>query len=261
MKNVVVIGVGAMGTALIAAAKAANGQLNISVTDKDEAKAQSAINQLDVTKADDSDIAAAELIVIAVKPQDISAVLAELNPKLNKSQTVLSIAAGITLEKLTTLVPNAVSVRCMPNTPALVGKGFSTVSVLPNSEPIHLSRATEFLAAAGTVLAIDEKLQDSFTAIHGSGPAYVFLLIEALVAAAMAQGISEADATAAVIETIAGAAALIAETNESAATLRQRVTSKGGTTEAALQVFADGGFTELVAQAVAAAKQRAAELG
>ncbi len=261
MRNVVVIGVGAMGTALIAAAKSADDQLQISVSDKDETKVIAATNSLDVAVADDSAMTSAELIVIAVKPQDITKVLTELNPKLTKSQTVLSIAAGVTLEKLNQLVPNATAVRCMPNTPALVGKGLSTLSVAANTDAIHLARATEFLAAAGKVMVIPEELQDSFTAIHGSGPAYVFLLIEALVAAAVAQGISEKDATTAVIETIAGAAALIAETGESASELRQRVTSPGGTTEAALAVFATGGLTQLVAQAVAAAKQRAAELG
>jgi len=261
MRNVVVIGVGAMGTALIAAAKTADAQLEISVTDKDETKVMAAKKSLNVALADDSTISSAELIVIAVKPQDISKVLIELNPKLTKSQTVLSIAAGVTLDKLTQLVPNATPVRCMPNTPALVGSGLSTLSVLENTDAIHLKRATEFLAAAGKVMVIPEELQDSFTAIHGSGPAYVFLLIEALVAAAISQGISEADATAAVIETVAGAAALIAKTGESASTLRERVTSPGGTTEAALSVLAAGGFSQLVAQAVAAAKQRAAELG
>jgi pyrroline-5-carboxylate reductase len=261
MRNVVVIGVGAMGTALIAAAKTADAQLQISVTDKDETKVMAAIKSLNVELADDNTISSAELIVIAVKPQDISKVLAELNPKLTKSQTVLSIAAGVRLDKLIQLVPNATLVRCMPNTPALVGHGLSTLSVKENTDAIHLERATEFLTAAGKVMVIPEELQDSFTAIHGSGPAYVFLLIEALVAAAIAQGISETDATAAVIETVAGAAALIAKTGESASTLRERVTSPGGTTEAALNVFAAGGFSQLVAQAVAAAKQRAAELG
>jgi len=261
MRNVVVIGVGAMGTALIAAAKSADAQLQISVSDKDETKVSAATKSLNVAIADDRAITSAELIVIAVKPQDIANVLTELNPRLNKSQTVLSIAAGVTLEKLNQFVPNATTVRCMPNTPALVGKGLSTLSVLANPDPIHLERATEFLTAAGKVMVIPEELQNSFTAIHGSGPAYVFLLIEALVAAAVAQGISEKDATAAVVETIAGAAALIAETGESASTLRHRVTSPGGTTEAALEVFAAGGFGQLVAQAVAAAKQRAAELG
>jgi pyrroline-5-carboxylate reductase len=261
MKKIVVIGVGAMGSALIAAVKSANPELVISVLDKDQSKVASAISSLNVLAGDDAAIMAADLIVLAVKPQDLLLVLEELNPKLNSSQTVLSIAAGIKLAKLATALSSATAVRCMPNTPALVGRGFSTISVLPNTDQIHLDRAISFLAPAGKTMVIAEELQDSFTAIHGSGPAYVFLLIEALVAAAEEQGISTADATAAVIETIAGAAELIAKTGESASLLRERVTSPGGTTQAALGVFAEGGFSQLVAKAVAAAKQRAAELG
>lgn len=261
MRNVVVVGVGAMGTALIAAAKSKNPNLMVSVMDKDSTKVEAAVNELGVVAADNDAILNAELIVIAVKPQDINSVLAELNPLLNEKQTVLSIAAGVSLAKLSQLITSAVSIRCMPNTPALIGRGFTTVSANSNTEGMHLARAIEFLSAAGKVMVIAEELQDSFTAIHGSGPAYVFLLIEALVNAAIEQGISESDATSAVIETVAGAAELILQTGESAQDLRNRVTSPGGTTAAALNVFNEGGLSELVSKAVAAAKQRAAELG
>jgi pyrroline-5-carboxylate reductase len=246
MKQVVVIGAGAMGSALIAAAKQADQDLKISVIDKDQSKVATAISELNVIAGDDAAIATAELIVLAVKPQNLMDVLVELDSKLSQDQTVLSIAAGINLTKLSQGLSKATAVRCMPNTPALVGKGFTTISVL---QP------------AGTTMVIPEALQDSFTAIHGSGPAYIFLLIEALVAAAQEQGISAADATAAVIQTVAGAAELIAKSAEPASVLRERVTSPGGTTQAALAVLTAGGFTQLVTAAVAAAKQRAAELG
>jgi pyrroline-5-carboxylate reductase len=261
MKNIVVVGVGAMGSALIAAVKSANPEFVISVIDKDQPKVATAISNLGVTTGDDAAIMTADLIVLAVKPQDLLAVLANLDPKLNSSQTVLSIAAGIKLAKLASALSSATPVRCMPNTPALIGRGFSTISVLPNTDQIHLDRAISFLAPAGKTMVIPEQLQDSFTAIHGSGPAYVFLFIEALITAAEEQGIPATDARTAVIETISGAAELIAQTGESASLLRERVTSPGGTTEAALEVFAEGGFTQLVAKAVAAAKQRAVELG
>lgn len=260
MKQVVVIGVGAMGTALIAAAKNKNSNLAVSVLDKDSEKVAQATKDLGVLVADDAAIAAAELILLAVKPQDVSKVLADLGAKLQKSQTLLSIAAGVSLDKLSSAT-SATVIRCMPNTPALVGRGFTTISANPDTDSIHLDRAIEFLSSAGETLVIPEKLQDSFTAIHGSGPAYVFLLIEALTAAAQAQGIPRDDATRAVIATVAGAAELISQTGEAASTLREKVTSPGGTTAAALAVFNDAGFTQLVAAAVAAAKQRAAELG
>ena len=261
MKQVVFIGAGAMGSALIAAAKQADQDLKISVIDKDQSKVATAISELNVIAGDDAAIATAELIVLAVKPQNLMDVLVELDSKLSQDQTVLSIAAGINLTKLSQGLSKATAVRCMPNTPALVGKGFTTISVLPDTAQVHLDRAISFLQPAGTTMVIPEALQDSFTAIHGSGPAYIFLLIEALVAAAQEQGISAADATAAVIQTVAGAAELIAKSAEPASVLRERVTSPGGTTQAALAVLTAGGFTQLVTAAVAAAKQRAAELG
>lgn len=260
MKQVVVIGVGAMGTALIAAAKTKNPDLLISVLDKDVEKVTQATKDLGVLVADNAALVTAELILLAVKPQDVFKVLADLGGKLNPAQTLLSIAAGVSLAKLSGAT-NATAIRCMPNTPALVGQGFATISANPTADPIHLDRAIEFLSSAGETLVIPEALQDSFTAIHGSGPAYVFLLIEALVDAAQAQGISKTDATHAVIATIAGAAELISQTGESASKLREKVTSPGGTTAAALAVLNDGGFTQLVAAAVAAAKKRAGELG
>lgn len=261
MKQIAVFGVGAMGTALISAIKRTQPDLLVAVFDKDEAKLNLAVTDYGLQAGNDELLADAELIVLAVKPQDMTNLLDSISAKLNPNQTVLSIAAGITLAKLTQHITQAGVIRCMPNTPALVGAGFSTISTSNDTAALHLDRAVEFLAASGKTLVIPEELQDSFTAIHGSGPAYVFLLIEALISAAEQAGISQADATAAVIETVLGAALLIQQTGESATTLRERVTSPGGTTAAALNVFAEGGFTELVHQAVQAAKARAAQLG
>jgi len=261
MKQVAVFGAGAMGTALIAAAKKVNPHLLFLVFDKDESKLNLTVTNLNVKAGNKEDLSKCELILLAVKPQDVSTVLTEINELLDNSQTVLSVAAGISLDKLKSLLSNAVPVRCMPNTPALIGLGFSTISVLPGTADIHLSRAQELLSAAGKTLQIEEELQNSFTAIHGSGPAYVFLLIEAMISAAIKEGISEQAATDAVIQTVLGAAQLATQTGESARSLRERVTSPGGTTQAALNELNSGNFSELIAKAVKAARQRASELG
>lgn len=261
MKQIAVFGVGSMGTALIAAARKANPQLTVFAYDKDENKLLKAVADLNISLGAMADLSKCELIVLAVKPQDVSIVLTDIDKLLDSSQTVLSVAAGVSLSKLESYLTNAVPVRCMPNTPALVGVGFSTISVLPNTAKIHIDRAQEFLSAAGKTLLIDEELQDSFTAIHGSGPAYVFLLIEAMINAAINEGISEQWATDAVIQTVLGAVQLAIQSGESAALLRERVTSPGGTTQAALNELNSGGFSELIATAVKAARQRASELG
>jgi pyrroline-5-carboxylate reductase len=261
MERISIFGVGAMGTALASAAKTAYPEAKIFVFDKDKSKVETISSSLSVSAGNITDISNSELVVIAVKPQDIFSVLSEIDQHLSSKQTVLSVAAGVSLAKLKSLISAATPVRCMPNTPALVGVGFSTISVLPQTDDLHLNRAIEFLSAAGKTLVIPENQQDIFTAIHGSGPAYVFLLIEAMVQAAIKEGISKEAATEAVLQTVLGAAELAIASNEPVGVLRERVTSPGGTTEAALKELANGGFVELMQIAVQAARKRAAELG
>ncbi|HRQ64466.1 MAG TPA: pyrroline-5-carboxylate reductase [Xanthomonadaceae bacterium] len=205
---------------------------------------------------------AADLLVLAVKPQVMRPVCEEMTGTRRKDALVLSIAAGITAAQIDRwLGGNSAVVRCMPNTPALIGAGASALFANAACTAAQRQGAESLMAAAGVCVWIeDESLMDAVTAVSGSGPAYFFHLIEALEAAARRQGLPPHAARLLVLHTALGAARMAAEGEEDAATLRQRVTSPGGTTERALQVLADGGFAALVDAAVAGATERGREL-
>jgi pyrroline-5-carboxylate reductase len=211
-------------------------------------------------------IAAAQLgaiWVIAVKPQVLRSV-AESLAGIAQAQRplIISIAAGITSGQLERwLGGNLPVVRAMPNTPALVGAGATGLFANTWVSARQKQSADELLKSTGlTVWIDDESLMDAVTALSGSGPAYVFLLAEAMQAAGEAQGLPTEAARALAVQTLAGAAQMLAESAEPAAVLRQRVTSPGGTTQAALESFEAGGFRALVASAIAAATRRGREL-
>lgn len=203
-----------------------------------------------------------QVVVLAVKPQVMTAVCAELAPRLAAGTLVVSIAAGITLAALRDwLGTGAVLVRAMPNTPALLGAGMTGLYAGTEVGSADRQAAQAILAGAGQTRWIDEEaLMDAVTAVSGSGPAYVFALAEAMEDAAGAQGLPDEAARQMVVQTILGAARMLAEGGQSAGALRQAVTSPNGTTQAALETLAAGGFHELVGNAVAAAAQRGREL-
>jgi pyrroline-5-carboxylate reductase len=206
---------------------------------------------------------AAAAIVIAVKPQTAPAALPPLADYVGKNTLVLSIMAGRPLAFLQrSLPPGAAIVRAMPNTPAAIGRGISVAVANGKTSPRQRKLAAALLAAIGRVEWItDEALMDSVTAVSGSGPAYVFLLAEAMTQAGMAAGLPAALAARLARETVAGSGELLHRSDLDAATLRQNVTSPGGTTAAALQVLmGPGGFDELLTKAVAAATRRGREL-
>ena len=215
------------------------------------------------TTADNAEaVRDADVVVLAVKPQVLREVCTALAPSLPPDALVVSIAAGVRIAQFERWLggPRAI-VRAMPNTPALVGEG--AAGLVANSRTTDAQRASarSILEAAGAVAWIErEELMDAVTAVSGSGPAYFLLLIEALEAAAMEQGLAPATARELVLQTALGAARMARDATESPATLRERVTSPGGTTEAALEAFAAGGFRELVASAVARATERGREL-
>lgn len=205
----------------------------------------------------------AEIIMLSVKPQVMRAVCESLSSSLSVTKpTIISIAAGIRLDQIDAWLGGGYPViRCMPNTPALIGAGASGLIANAAVTASGREHAEAILGAAGTTTWIDrEALMDTVTALSGSGPAYFFLLIEALEDAASAQGLPREAARALAIQTCLGAARMAAEENESPARLRERVTSPGGTTQAALEAFSEGGFRELVSAAVAAATTRGQEL-
>jgi pyrroline-5-carboxylate reductase len=204
----------------------------------------------------------AAAVVIAVKPQIAAQVMPALTPIIAASTVVVSIMAGKTLQFLAaTLSAPCALVRAMPNTPAAIGRGI-TVAVPLNASATQRDLAHRLLAATGSVEWIaDEALMDAVTAVSGSGPAYVFLLAEALAQAGTAAGLPAPLAQKLARETVAGAGELLHRSDLDAATLRQNVTSRGGTTAAALDVLmADDGVAALLQRAVAAATRRSREL-
>ncbi len=207
-------------------------------------------------------IADVTAVIIAVKPQTAAEALPPLAVHIGKSTLVLSIMAGRTLGFLERVLPGAAIVRAMPNTPAAVGRGISVA--VPNGKVSVRQRklAADLLAAIGKVeWTVDEALMDAVTAVSGSGPAYVFLLAEAMAKAGITAGLPAELANRLARETVAGSGELLNRSPLEAATLRQNVTSPGGTTAAALAVLmGPGGFDEILIKAIAAATRRGREL-
>lgn len=205
----------------------------------------------------------ADLWLLAVKPQVMRELCVSLAPQAQAARPlVVSIAAGIPVARLQEWLGGGLPVvRCMPNTPALLGAGVTGLYADTPVDAAQRARAQALLDSAGsTVWVAEETLMDAVTAVSGSGPAYVFLLAEAMQAAAEAEGLPPADARTLVVQTLLGAGRMLAEGEAPAAELRRRVTSPGGTTQAAIETFQAGGFERLVAAAVHAARRRGAEL-
>jgi pyrroline-5-carboxylate reductase len=260
------IGAGNMATALIRgmlAARLATPQ-RILIFDIDANKIEklvaghgvaAAANNLDLVRRCD-------LVVLAVKPQVMNRVLAEIAPAVRNDQCFLSIAAGVTLSRLEgALGPRARVIRVMPNTPALIGAGAAGIARgrIATDDDVALARA--IFEAVGIAVVLDERRLDAVTAVSGSGPAYLFFFVEALLDAAGRVGLESDVAQALVKQTVLGAARMVVETSQPPAQLREAVTSPGGTTAAALAVLRDGGFTDLIGRAVQAATARSIELG
>ena len=220
--------------------------LNVNITPDNEA----VINECDV-------------VVLAVKPQVLREVAVTAAASIRQKQVlVVSIAAGITQKSLSTwLGENVAIVRCMPNTPALVLTGATGLHANDNVNEEQRDLAENILRSVGVCLWLDEENQlDVVTAVSGSGPAYYFLLMEAMEKAALELGMAERTARLLVQQTALGAAKIALESAESPELLRKRVTSPGGTTERAIETFVKGGFTELVAKAIHAARDRSIEM-
>lgn len=203
--------------------------------------------------------------IFAVKPQSMKDAVAACRPFLGPDTLVVSIAAGVRADTVAAWLgngqPHTRLVRCMPNTPALIGEGVSGLMALSGASTDDKAVAEQLLRAVGEVVWVDDDAAiDAVTALSGSGPAYVFLFLEAMIAAAVSQGLDPGQARNLALGTLRGATQLAALSPETPAQLRERVTSKGGTTAAALQVFRQAGFESIVAQAMAAARDRAAAM-
>ncbi|MET1067753.1 MAG: pyrroline-5-carboxylate reductase [Pseudomonas prosekii] len=206
-------------------------------------------------------IEGADVVVLAVKPQAMKAVCEAIRPSLKPHQLVVSIAAGITCASMNNWLGAQPIVRCMPNTPALLRQGVSGLYATAEVDAEQRQQAQELLSAVGLALWLDEEQQlDAVTAVSGSGPAYFFLLIEAMTAAGVKLGLPADIAAQLTVQTALGAAHMAVASDVDAAELRRRVTSPAGTTEAAITSFQANGFEALVEKALGAAAHRSAEM-
>jgi pyrroline-5-carboxylate reductase len=236
----------------------------VSVSDVSKARRDHISEKYGVSVTDDNREAVKEkdVIVLAVKPQQINDVFKDLYHILTSSQVVVSIAAGVKILTITRGLGVSRVVRAMPNTPAQIGMGITGWTATPGVTEEQKNRARTILGAMGQEIYFDdEKYLDMVTAVSGSGPAYFFLFAEALIEAAAGIGLPRREAERLVLQTMLGSAHLLEVSGRPAAELRRSVTSKGGTTERALEVFENGNFSSLVAGAVKAAYDRAIELG
>jgi pyrroline-5-carboxylate reductase len=200
------------------------------------------------------------IIILAVKPQNMEAVLDEISPDITEEKTVVSIAAGITLGFLSSKLKNKKLIRVMPNTPAIVQKGMTVMSLCECFSDTDMATVREIFMSIGELIVLPEKYMDAVTAVSGSGPAFVAFFIEAMIEAGKKLGLSEDNAFTLAVQTAIGTAKLL-ETGMTPSKLREMVTSPGGTTAAGLNVFEDKGLTDIISAALTAAKNRAEELG
>lgn len=260
-----IIGCGNMGSALIRGILlnrliAAN---RLIAWDPDPGKLVPLVRRLRIRKArSNSEVAMANVILLAVKPQQMEEVLREIRPSLGDRPLVISIAAGISTRWIQSRIGRSVPViRVMPNTPVLVGAGISAVAAGRSARPKQMKLAQKIFSCVGEVVTLPESAIDAVTAVSGSGPAYFFYLMEEMIEAGVTLGISKAVARRLVLQTAVGAAKLAAVSGEDPSVLRARVTSKGGTTEAAFKVFLKKRLGQTIRQGIQAAVVRAKELG
>ncbi|MGC1330994.1 pyrroline-5-carboxylate reductase [Pseudomonas sp.] len=258
------IGAGNMAASLIGGLRAQGleaAQIRASDPGADIRARISAEHGIDTFADNGQAIEGADVVVLAVKPQAMKAVCEALRPSLSPSQVVVSIAAGITCASMTQWLGDQPIVRCMPNTPALLRQGVSGLYATAQVTSEQRLQAEALLSAVGMALWLDEEQQlDAVTAVSGSGPAYFFLLIEAMTAAGEKLGLPRETAAKLTLQTALGAAHMAVASDVDAAELRRRVTSPAGTTEAAIKSFQANGFEALVEKALGAAAHRSAEM-
>lgn len=260
-----VLGGGVMGEALITALLAAGWTADeVDVTERYAVRATELSGRYGVRAADPNPDAAgrAGLVLVAVKPQVVPGVLAEIAPALRPGTLVVSVAAGVPLAVYEHALPEGTAVvRVMPNTPVLIGKGASAIAGGAHATDAHLDLVERVLAATGLVVRVAERDLDAVTAISGSGPAYALYLMDAMAEAGVLLGLSRDLATRLAVATVEGSAALAAQTGDHPVVLREQVSSPGGTTVAAVAELDAHAVRAGVVAAARAARDRSAELG
>lgn len=263
---IAIIGAGKMGEALLSGLLSSGADPStVLVTEPSEDQAVE-IRKRYAVEVVPADVAfkRANTLILAVKPQSMGLLLREVAPLVRNGHLLVSIAAGITTESverhLATADRQAAVVRAMPNTPALLGKGITAIAAGTHAQEEHLSVAQSLLETVGEVVRVPESSMDTVTALSGSGPAYFYLMVESMIEAGVLEGLPRETAQRLVTETINGASAMLRESGDDAVTLRQNVTSPGGTTAAALRELDRSGFRASVTDAVEAARDRSRQL-
>jgi pyrroline-5-carboxylate reductase len=260
------VGGGNMGEAILSAIIKNNlaGAGDIAVSDIAEARRSYLEQKYKVTVMNDNSqvVQNKEVVILAVKPQVLADLAAGLKGQLKTNQLVISIMAGKSINTIATLLGHNCIVRSMPNTPAQIGEGITVWTATPQVTAQQKKSAASILGVMGTeIYAADEKYLDMTTAVSGSGPAYVFLFVESLVAVAVKLGFTPEVAGKLVLQTLLGSGRLLQKSGKTPQELRRMVTSPGGTTAEAIAQFEKGGFADLVEKAVVAAYEKAKKLG
>src|SRR5690554_3702984 len=267
--NVAVLGGGVMGSTIVTALRTAGwASSQITVAEKDSGRAAQLREShgVIVTTTAFEAVEGADVVVVAVKPQDAAAVLEEIKPLVTPRHLILTVAAGLPASFYEARLGDGVRVvRAMPNTPAIVARGATAIAKGANATDADIQFVGAMLRATGLVVVVDEEQIDAVIAVSGSGPAYFFAMVEALTEAGVAQGLDRVLATQLAAQTFVGAAHLLELSGETPKVLRERVSSPGGTTLAALAAMNDAGLQGVISAGAAAAarrsKEMAAELG
>ena len=263
MGLIAIFGAGVMGETLLSGLLRAGRPVDqVLVTERRPDKAAELVEKYGVSVVSNVEAAtAADTLVFVVKPQDMGSLCDEISGHVRPGAMVVSLAAGITTEFLESHLPAGVPVvRVMPNTPALVDEGMAAVSGGEHCDEAHLDETEQLLRAVGKVVRVPEKYQDAVTAISGSGPAYIFYIVEAMIEAGVVLGLPRATASELVIQTVYGAATMLRETGEHPSVLRENVSSPAGTTVAALRELDDHKVRAAFISALEAARNRSQQL-
>ena len=264
MSQILIIGAGAMGEAIIAGLiKSGTNPTSISILEKRPERSAQICSQYGVSELPNLEaLSGFAAIFLIVKPQDLATSVAEISDHISVETVLISLAAGKKIAGIEAgLKGKSVPViRVMPNTPALVGEGMAAISGGSHCSEKDLALAEKLLKGTGKVIRVEEDLQDAVTAVSGSGPAYFFLIIEAMVAAGIELGLTPEDAHQLSVQTIYGAATMLRDSGKTPTTLRENVTSPNGTTAAALKSLNESGLQEIFSAALLAARDRSREL-
>ena len=254
-----IIGAGVMGEAMISALLRIGFEPSaITIREKREERVRELIDKYGVTEGS---ITGADVLLLAIKPQDVAATLESIRGELAEGALLVSLLAGVKSAKIESLVDSSIRViRVMPNTPLLISNGMSAIAPTSRATDADISWVKKLLESSGKAIVVSEDQMDAVTATSGSGPAYFFAFVEAMTKAAQRLGLNEADAKVLVSQTFLGAAKMLDESGKDAKTLRENVTSPKGTTAAALSEFERAKLEELVYKAMQAARDRSIEL-